>query len=378
VSLLSVEGLTVHFRVRRGLSRKSMLVVHAVDDVSFGIEAGETLALVGESGSGKTTVAEALLQLNKPTSGRVCFEGRGVTEHSARERRDMKRRVQIVFQDPYSSLDPRMTVHDLVAEPLRAHGHMSGKQLEERVVALLEMVGLGTQHLWRRSHEFSGGQCQRIAIARAIALEPDVVVLDEPTSALDVSVQARILVLLQELKERLGLSYLLVAHDLAVVESVADKVAVMYLGKIVEEGPAAELFRRPRHPYTVALLASVPSPDPDQRSALGVLPGDVPSAVDPPPGCRFHPRCAYRMNVCEQSAPEMLQTPDGGTRRACHLPLDALPVAKGFEDRHTVFEPVGGADTAQAYGDGVGTAAAVMRGEAIDPEDVPRDRDGLD
>jgi len=377
MSLLSVENLTVHFKVRRGLSKKSMLVVHAVDDVTFGVDAGETLALVGESGSGKTTVAEAMLQLNKPTSGRVCFEDRSVTDLSAKERRAMKRRVQIVFQDPYSSLDPRMTVHDLVAEPLRALGRMSGKELEERVVSLLEMVGLGTQHLWRRSHEFSGGQCQRIAIARAIALEPDVVVLDEPTSALDVSVLARILVLLHELKERLGLSYLLVAHDLAVVESVADKVAVMYLGKIVEEGPATELFSRPRHPYTVALLASVPSPDPEQRSRLGVLPGDVPSAVDPPAGCRFHPRCAYRLDICSQTAPEMLQAP-GGTRRACHLPLETLPVAKGLEDRHAMFESVALAEPAPAFGEGAETAAAVMRGEAIDPEDVPRDREGLD
>jgi oligopeptide transport system ATP-binding protein len=326
MSLLAVDGLTVHFRRRRGLSRKSVDIVHAVDDVSFVVEHGETVALVGESGSGKTTVAEAVLQLNKPTSGRILFEDVCLTNMRGRARRDMKRHVQIVFQDPYSSLDPRMTVHDAVAEPLRAFGRTGAKELEDRVLSLLEMVGLGTQHLWRRPHEFSGGQCQRIAIARALALEPDLLVLDEPTSALDVSVQARILVLLQELKQRLGLAYLLVAHDLAVVESIADWVAVMYLGRIVEFGGAEELFRRPRHPYTAALLASVPSPDPEKRAHLDILKGEVPSAINPPPGCRFHPRCAYRMDICATTPPEMLQSPTG-TRRACHLPLDALPVA---------------------------------------------------
>ena len=326
MTLLSVEDLTVHFRQRRGISGKSVDIIHAADDVSFAIDRGETLALVGESGSGKTTVAEAVLQLNKPTAGRISLDGVGYAEMKARARREMKRHVQIVFQDPYSSLDPRMTVHDVIAEPLRAHGRMGAKQLEGAVLSLLEMVGLGTQHLWRRPHEFSGGQCQRIAIARALALQPDLLVLDEPTSALDVSVQARILVLLQELKQRLGLAYLLVAHDLAVVESIADRVAVMYLGRIVETGAADELFQRPRHPYTAALLASVPSPDPEQRAKLGILKGEVPSPVNPPPGCRFHPRCAYRMDVCSESTPEMQQSP-GGTQRACHLPLNSLPVA---------------------------------------------------
>jgi oligopeptide transport system ATP-binding protein len=368
MTLLSVEGLTVHFRIRRGVSKKSVQVVHAADDVSFTIDRGETLALVGESGSGKTTVAEAILQLNKPTAGRICFEDRCISDLKGSERRAVQRRVQIVFQDPFSSLDPRMTVHDLVAEPLKANARMSGKDLEARVVSLLEMVGLGTQHLWRRPHEFSGGQCQRIAIARSLALEPDLIVLDEPTSALDVSVQARILVLLQQLQKELGLAYLMVAHDLAVVESVADKVAVMYLGRIVEEGPADELFLRPRHPYTAALLASVPSPDPDQRGALGVLQGDVPSAVEPPPGCRFHTRCAYRMDVCSREVPEMRESP-GGTRRACHLPPATLPTPKSIETRDETFEPMSTAAAAPAYGAGADTAAAVQRGERLDPED---------
>jgi len=321
--LLSVDDLTVHFRIRRGFARSSADVVHAVDGVSFAIDRGHTLALVGESGSGKTTVAETVMQLTRATAGTVTFDGRDLAALSGRERRELRRRVQIVFQDPYSSLDPRMTVHDLVAEPLRAHGRLGGHELERRILELLEMAGLGTQHLWRRPHEFSGGQCQRIAIARALALEPELVVLDEPTSALDVSVQARILVLLQELKERLGLAYLFIAHDLAVVESMADEAAVMYLGQIVERGPATQVLRRPRHPYTAALLASVPSPDPDRRDGLKVLEGDVPSAVHPPAGCRFHPRCPYAMAVCETTVPEHGAI-DGTASRACHLPDDTV------------------------------------------------------
>lgn len=323
MSLLSVSGLTVHFKTRAGLSRKSTEIIHAVDDVAFNVERGETLALVGESGSGKTTVAEAVLDLNTPTAGRICLDDVDLTTLGSRDRRAMRRRVQIVFQDPYSSLNPRMTVHDLIAEPLRTHGHLGAAELEERVLALLEMVGLGTQHLWRRPHEFSGGQCQRIAVARAIALEPDLVVLDEPTSALDVSVQARILVLLHELKQRLGLAYLLITHDLAVVESVADRVAVMYSGQIIEVGDAGQVLTRPRHPYTAALLASVPSPDPEQRGRMAILEGDVPSAVSPPPGCRFHPRCKHCMDVCSTEQPSMRAVADG-VMRACHLPDETV------------------------------------------------------
>jgi oligopeptide/dipeptide ABC transporter ATP-binding protein len=319
--LLQVEDLTVHFRVKKGLSQKSADVVHAADEVSLAIGQGETLALVGESGSGKTTVARAVLQLNRPTSGTIVFRGRDLATLKGAERRKLMRDVQVVFQDPYSSLSPRMTVHDIVAEPLRAHGRLNGRELEARLLALLEMVGLGTQHLWRRPHEFSGGQCQRIAIARALALEPKLLILDEPTSALDVSVQARILVLLDEIQQRLGIAYLFIAHDLAVVEAVADRVAVMYLGKIAEIGLAAAVLRAPRHPYTYALLSSVPSPDPEERSEMQVIKGEMPSAVTVPTGCRFHPRCPFRMEICDRVQPEQHAVADGRLV-ACHLPDD--------------------------------------------------------
>jgi oligopeptide transport system ATP-binding protein len=327
VSLLQVDDLTVHFHIRRGLGKKSEDTVHAVDDISFEIAEGETLALVGESGCGKSTAARAILQLVKPTSGAIRFLDQDLSDLSSRKRRKVMRDAQVVFQDPYSSLNPRMTVHDLVAEPLRVQAHMSGRDLEARVLSLLEMVGLGTQHLWRRSHEFSGGQCQRIAIARALALDPKLVVLDEPTSALDVSVQARILVLLDDLQRRLGLTYLFIAHDLAVVESMAHSLAVMYLGRIVERGPAAEVFRGPRHPYTVALLRSSPSPDPEARGTMKVLEGDVPSAVRPPEGCRFHPRCPFRMDVCTTECPQPHAV--GGRLVSCHLPDDFDTSATG-------------------------------------------------
>jgi oligopeptide/dipeptide ABC transporter ATP-binding protein len=319
--LLEVAGLTVHFRVKKGLSKKSTDIVHAADEVSFSIGQGETLALVGESGSGKTTVARAVLRLNRPTAGTIRFQGRDLATLHGAARRALMRDAQVVFQDPYSSLSPRMTVHDVIAEPMRAHRHLSARELEARIVALLEMVGLGTQHLWRRPHEFSGGQCQRIAIARALALEPKLLILDEPTSALDVSVQARILVLLEELQRSLNLAYLFIAHDLAVVEAVADRVAVMYLGQIVETGSNRAVLRAPRHPYTWALLGSVPSPDPEERTEMQVIRGEVPSAVRVPKGCRFHPRCPFKMEICERVWPEP-HTYESDRLVSCHLPDD--------------------------------------------------------
>ena len=316
--LLSIEDLTVHFKVRRGFGKKSGDVVHAADGVSLSIDPGQTLALVGESGSGKTTVARAVLQLTAPTDGRIVFQGLDIGTLKGADKRAAMSDAQVVFQDPYSSLSPRLTVHDVIAEPLRVHRRLDGAELNERILDLLEMVGLGTQHLWRRPHEFSGGQCQRIAIARALALDPKLVVLDEPTSALDVSVQARILVLLKELQQRLGLTYLFIAHDLAVVESISDTVAVMYLGHIMESGPTEAVLHESRHPYTRALLASVPSPDPDLRSELGLISGEVPDAVRPPSGCRFHPRCPFVMDICPAEKPP-LRDIGGGRRVACHL-----------------------------------------------------------
>ncbi len=356
-SLLSVEDLTVHFAVRRGFGKKSADVVHAADNVSVSIEPGRTLALVGESGSGKTTVARAILQLAQPTGGRIVFQGRDIGSLKGNDRRGAMSDAQVVFQDPYSSLSPRLTVHDVIAEPLRAQSRLSGKELDERILSLLEMVGLGTQHLWRRPHEFSGGQCQRIAIARALALEPRLVVLDEPTSALDVSVQARILVLLHDLQKRLGLAYLFIAHDLAVVESISDTVAVMYLGQIVESGPTDAVLHDSRHPYTRALLASVPSPDPRLRSELGVIAGEVPSAVRPPSGCRFHPRCPFVMDVCPAEQPP-LRDIRAGRRVACHLGDDfAFPA---------IVRPIGG-DAAPARGTATDRRAGPERTAETDP-----------
>jgi oligopeptide/dipeptide ABC transporter ATP-binding protein len=349
--LLSVEDLTVHFKIRHGLSRKSTDVVHAADDVNLNIEAGQTVALVGESGSGKTTVARAILQLTKPTGGRILFQGLDIGSLKGAEKRAAMSDAQVVFQDPYSSLSPRLTVHDIIAEPLRAQRRLSGAELNERILGLLEMVGLGTQHLWRRPHEFSGGQCQRIAIARALALDPKLVVLDEPTSALDVSVQARILVLLEDLQTRLGLTYLFIAHDLAVVESVADRVAVMYLGHIMETGPTDAVLHDARHPYTRALLASVPSPDPGLRSELGLITGEVPDAVRPPSGCRFHPRCPFVMDICSVERPP-LRDIGGGRRVACHLADDFEfpPVARPTGGERTSTRPSGTHETTGGSG----------------------------
>jgi oligopeptide transport system ATP-binding protein len=297
--LLRVKNLKKYFPVRGGVLSREKAQVHAVDDVTFEITAGETLGLVGESGCGKSTTGRSILRLIEPTSGDVWFRGENVTTMDKRSLRALRREMQIIFQDPYSSLNPRRTVGSIIGEPLVIQNLApSRKALEERVVQLLEATGLAAEHLWRYPHEFSGGQRQRIGIARALAVSPKFIVCDEAVSALDVSIQAQIISLLEELQQKFGLTYLFIAHDLSVVEHISTRVAVMYLGKIVEIASSKELYTNPTHPYTEALLSAVPIPDPTVRRKRIMLEGDIPSPVDPPSGCRFHSRCAMRVPSC--------------------------------------------------------------------------------
>jgi peptide/nickel transport system ATP-binding protein len=320
--LLEVHDLKKYFPIQRGLLRRVVGHVKAVDGVSFAIHEGETLGLVGESGSGKTTTGRLILRASEPTDGQVLFRYQdrmvNLTTLKRRQLKPFRRELQVIFQDPFSSLDPRMTVFDIVSEPLIIHGIARGNELKARVRDLLQLVGLRAQHMNRFPHAFSGGQRQRIGIARALALRPRLVVCDEPVSALDVSIQAQVLNLLKDLQSEFGLAYLFIAHDLSVVEHVSDRVAVMYLGRIVELASADTLYRQPKHPYTEALLSAIPKSSPRQHKQRIVLPGDIPNPADPPPGCAFHTRCRYATDLCRVETPPLRQVGDGHVS-ACHF-----------------------------------------------------------
>ncbi len=323
--LLEVTDLVKHFPIKEGLLiDREVAQVRAVDGVSLTVHRGETMGLVGESGCGKSTLCRTIIQLLQPTSGSVRFEGREISGLSRKELRPLRREMQMIFQDPYASLNPRKRVGQIVGDPLKLHGIVSGKELKSQVQELLERVGLSSEHYNRYPHEFSGGQRQRIGIARALALRPKLIVADEPVSALDVSIQAQIINLLDDLQDEFGLTYIFVAHDLGVVRHVSDRIAVMYLGKVVENAPADHLYSSPIHPYSAALLSAVPIPDPRENRGRQqvVLEGDVPSPINPPPACRFHTRCPRATDICSSEEPELKAHGPGGHLAACHHPLE--------------------------------------------------------
>ena len=339
--LLRAEHIKKYFPIRSGiLIQREIARVHAVDDVSFELRAGETLGLVGESGCGKSTLARCIARLYDITSGSLVFEGNDISKYSRRQLRPVRRDLQMVFQDPYASLNPRKRVGAIIADPLRIHRVGSRDQIRKRVLELLELVGLSSEHINRYPHEFSGGQRQRIGVARALALKPKLVIADEPVSALDVSIRAQVINLLDDLQDELGLTYIFIAHDLGVVRHVSDRIAVMYLGKIVEISPAEELYERPVHPYTEALLSAVPIPDPDLSASRQqiVLEGDVPSPISPPSGCRFHPRCRYATEICQTDEPPLVQHGSLGHLAACHHPL-SMAAEPLTEHRHGTGSP---------------------------------------
>jgi oligopeptide transport system ATP-binding protein len=319
--LLRADHLKKYFPIKSGiLIQREVARVHAVDDVSLDLRAGETLGLVGESGCGKSTLARCIARLYDITSGSVVFEGADISGYSRRQRRPVRRHLQMIFQDPYASLNPRKRVGAIIADPLRIHQIGNRDEIRKRVLELLEVVGLSAEHINRYPHEFSGGQRQRIGVARALALRPKLVIADEPVSALDVSIRAQVINLLDDLQDELGLTYIFIAHDLGVVRHVSDRIAVMYLGKIVEISPAEELYRRPAHPYTEALLSAVPVPDPDISASRQRI---VPSPISPPSGCRFHPRCRYATSICTTDEPLLTRHGSLSHLAACHHPLNS-------------------------------------------------------
>ena len=354
--LLRVDDLAMYFPVTAGVFGRAVAQVKAVDGVSFTLRSGRTLGLVGESGCGKTTVGQSIVRLLEPTGGQIEFEGRDVTHAPYAELRDLRRDLQIVFQDPFGSLNPRMTVADIVGEALEVHGIASGREVERRVVEVLARVGVPAAWINRYPHEFSGGQRQRICIARAIALEPKLVICDEAVSALDVSIQAQVINLLIDLQREMGLAYLFISHDLSVVRHISDDIAVMYLGQIVESAPADELFTRPAHPYTRSLLSAIPVPDPTQRSLRVVLEGDVPSPLDPPSGCRFHPRCPAVMDRCRSEPPPSLSL--GGEHSVGCWHADGLaPAADWYARLEQRIADTSAARTASGPGTGAPLAS---------------------
>ncbi len=316
--LLRVDDLKVHFPIKKGFFGKTSGVVHAVDGVSFKLKKGETLGIVGESGCGKTTAGLAAMHLIRPSNGHVFWKGEDIGKMSPRKLRALRQKMQLIFQDPYSSLNPRMTIRQIINDPMDIHRVFTGKERKDRLNFLLDTVGLSPNAADRYPHEFSGGQRQRIGIARALALDPTLIIGDEPVSALDVSIQAQIINLLIRLKQSFDLSMIIISHDLAVVEYICDRIIVMYLGKIVESSDFSSLYANPRHPYTQTLLSAIPVPDPEKKTQRIILKGDLPSPINPPSGCRFHTRCPQRMAICETLEPEMKRFGSGHTA-ACHL-----------------------------------------------------------